>query len=225
MYTSIENKEFPRGNMPFDFKDEAFAMVTDFPFEPYYANMGIKGAVDKCCMRYGVWQKLKLAQSYLPEGYCLKIYDAWRPYEVQYALYTQYCNKLKDENPGLTPGALHELVRRFVSLPVKDVLEGPVHATGGSVDVTIIDKTGKELNMGTAFDYFGDMAHTAYFETNNSDNEAKNNRRMLYHVMTKAGFTNLPTEWWHFDYGNKFHSFYSGQKAIYGCVFEPCFLK
>ena len=225
MYTSIENKEFPKGNVPFEFTDEAFTIVTDFLFEPYYANMGIKGAIDKCCMRYGVWSKLKLAQSYLPTDYRLKIYDAWRPFEVQYALYMQYRNKLRLENPEITEPDLDELVRCFVSLPVKDVLEGPVHATGGSVDVTITDKTGKEVNMGTAFDYFGDMANTAYFEWNNYDDEAKNNRRMLYHVMTKAGFTNLPTEWWHFDYGNKFHSFYSGQKAVYGCIFEPCFLE
>ena len=38
--------------------------------------------------------------------------------------------------------------------------------------------------------------------------------------MLQAGFTNLPTEWWHFDYGNKFWAFYTGNDAIYDCNFE-----
>ena len=38
-------------------------------------------------------------------------------------------------------------------------------------------------------------------------------------VMTKAGFTNLPSEWWHYDYGDRFWAYYNKCSAIYEGVF------
>ena len=72
--------------------------------------------------------------------------------------------------------------------------------------------------MGTAFDAFTDRTYTAYFE-NEKEETVKENRRMLYHVMNGAGFTNLPSEWWHFDYGDRFWAFYRKKPAVYGGVF------
>jgi D-alanyl-D-alanine dipeptidase len=37
--------------------------------------------------------------------------------------------------------------------------------------------------------------------------------------MTDAGFTNMPTKWWHYDYGNKFWAYYTKEPAKYGCEF------
>ena len=171
-------------------------------------------------MRQGVYERLKLAESYLPRGMNLKIYDAWRPFDVQLALYKDYRQKVCENNPGLSDEEVDNLTKLFVSNPIKDEFLGPVHATGGAIDLTIADCTGKELDMGTDFDFFGDMANTDYFEKNDVSPLVRDNRRMLYHVMTKAGFTNLPTEWWHYDYGNRFYAYYSGKSAVYGCVFK-----
>ena len=72
--------------------------------------------------------------------------------------------------------------------------------------------------MGSAFDEFTDRTSTAYYE--NEKNEViRDNRRMLFHVMTEAGFTNLPSEWWHFDYGDRFWGFYNNCPAIYRGAF------
>ena len=65
--------------------------------------------------------------------------------------------------------------------------------------VTIVDNFGNEINMGTEFDCFKDTANTNYYELNNINDEIRNNRRLLYNAMLQAGFTNLPTEWWHFE--------------------------
>ena len=47
----------------------------------------------------------------------------------------------------------------------------------------------------------------------------RDNRRLLFGVMTKAGFTNLPSEWWHYDYGDRFWAYYNKRSAIYEGVF------
>jgi len=67
----------------------------------------------------------------------------------------------------------------------------------------------EELNMGTQFDHFGGEAANAYFEHIDEDQltpeqrDARNNRRVLYDVMTQAGFANYPEEWWHWSYGDQ----------------------
>ena len=220
MYNRIPSREFPEDNIKYSICCEPLTEVKDFVYEPYYYNLKLKGSQNKCFMRKGVYEKLKLAESYLPEGYRFKIYDAWRPFEVQLALYNDYREKLCEENPKLSSDELDCLVKQFVSLPLMDEFAGPVHATGGAVDLTVIDKYGNEIDMGTYFDYFRDMANTDYFERHNLNDEIRNNRRMLYGAMTKAGFTNLPTEWWHYDYGNKFYAYYTGEAAIYKCSFN-----
>lgn len=47
----------------------------------------------------------------------------------------------------------------------------------------------------------------------------RDNRRLLYKIMTEAGFTNLPSEWWHYDYGDRFWAYYNNCSAIYEGVF------
>ena len=43
------------------------------------------------------------------------------------------------------------------------------------------------------------------------------NRRLLYSVMHEAGFTNLPSEWWHYDAGDQLWAHYGKhERAVYG---------
>lgn len=185
----------------------------------YYAD-GIPGAVNECLARETVAKKLVEVSERLPEGLKIKVFDAWRPFEVQKFLYEQYRAIVRADNPNLTERELENETQKFVSLPQRDVFASPVHSTGGAVDLTLIDKHGNELNMGTAFDAFSEQSNTAYYEyTSSPDSEARENRRLLYNLMIQAGFTNLPTEWWHFDYGDKFWAHYSGGSAIYAGIF------
>jgi hypothetical protein len=48
---------------------------------------------------------------------------------------------------------------------------------------------------------------------------AKKNRRLLYHAMKKAGFTNYPSEWWHYDYGDTFWGALTGLPVKYPSVY------
>lgn len=72
-----------------------------------------------------------------------------------------------------------------------------------------------DVDMGTSFDSFKETAWSAYFEKNNSNLDARENRRILYHAMLDAGFTNLPSEWWHYDYGTKFWGYFTGKQPLY----------
>ena len=94
-----------------------------------------------------------------------------------------------------------------------------VHSTGGAVDLTIVGPDGETLEMGTGFDEFNDATWTYAFEPDSGtglvNDEARDNRRLLYNVMTEVGFTNLPSEWWHFDYGDGMWAQLKNGNAIY----------
>lgn len=187
----------------------------------YYAQ-GIKGAVDRCLVRESVAKKLSEAVKLLPDGYGFKLYDTWRPYEVQYSLYYNYFGELADTGKyeDYTVRQLRELTKTFVSLPKKGGEISFVHSTGGAVDLTIVDEKGRELDMGSGFDEFSEKSNTDYYEVHDGNETVRANRRLLYHVMTECGFTSLPSEWWHFDYGDKFWAFYTGEAVLYRSLYE-----
>lgn len=191
-----------------------------FEVRMQYPLLGMKNAERQCYVREEVFDRLLKAAKMLPAGYRFKILDAWRPFALQAELYTAYAaDIIRDFELGeCTKEQQRAVIRKFVSDPIADREIPPVHTTGGAVDLTIIDEAGCELDMGTGFDAFTDKTRTSYFE-NEKDETVRNNRRLLYFVMTHAGFTNLPSEWWHFDYGDRFWAFYNRVPAIYRGVF------
>ena len=190
-------------------------------YEPRYWQKGIPGAIRRVYVRKRVAEQLLEASRLLPTGYKLKIFDAWRPAAVQKALFYGYYEHLKADpaNAGCGEEKLLEMTRCFVSFPSYDPEAPFVHATGGAVDLTIVDENGKELDMGTDFDDFTDMAFTAFFE--GTDNTAvRDNRRLLYNIMKAVGFTNYPCEWWHFDYGDRFWAAINQTHSVYTGIYE-----
>lgn len=189
-------------------------------FSPVYYLNGIPGAISKCYLRETVAEKIINISNNLPNGYKLKIFDAWRPIEVQKYLFENYKNKLKKDNENLSEDELNILTKQFVSLPTNDIYDAPVHCTGGAVDLTLVNKNGIELDMGTEFDDFSEKANTDYFEIDNLSFEVKNNRRLLCKIMRDAGFTSFENEWWHFDYGDKFGAKRTNNFILYHGIFN-----
>jgi D-alanyl-D-alanine dipeptidase len=71
------------------------------------------------------------------------------------------------------------------------------------VDVYLTDATtGEQLPMGTAPDEVAEASATRWYEEH-PEEPFTTNRRLLWHAMTAAGFTNYPAEWWHYEYGNQ----------------------
>ena len=204
--------------------NEPFVQVTEesgLKICMQYPLLGMQNAESRCMMRKTVFEKLLVAQSLLPHGYSLCIWDAWRPFALQQELYEAYKADIIREFhlENASREEQEQLLAKFVSPPIADSLLPPLHTTGGAVDVTIVDKNGNELPMGTAFDAFSDKTQTAFFELHDESDEIRSNRRLLYHCMTKAGFSNLPSEWWHYDYGNRFWGYFNSCPAVYEGIF------
>ena len=71
------------------------------------------------------------------------------------------------------------------------------HSRGSTVDLTIVDmKTGREMDMGCGFDFFGDRAHPDHVEGLTREQIA--HRMILREAMLSNGFRPAKTEWWHF---------------------------
>ena len=63
------------------------------------------------------------------------------------------------------------------------------------MDLTLVDASGKELDMGTPFDFFGsESSHASPIPTP----EQQANRRKLKAAMERGGFFAYDKEWWHY---------------------------
>lgn len=184
-----------------------------------YPLLGMKNAEEHCFVRREVYYKLLEAASLLPFNYKFKILDAWRPFDLQYELYEKYSIDIikKFHLENCSNEYKKNIIKRFVSEPIANIDNPPVHTTGGAIDLTIIDENDKELNMGSQFDEFSKKTYTLYYE--NRDVNINTNRLLLYTIMTKVGFTNLPSEWWHFDFGDNYWSQYTNNPSIYNGIF------
>ena len=93
-------------------------------------------------VRKGILQKMKIAQSMLPEGYYFKFLDNFRPLEVQQALFDAQKSKFHADHPEWDDEKLDSETQTYVSLPSPNIERGTTHpsphSTGGVVDLTII---------------------------------------------------------------------------------------
>lgn len=192
---------------------------------PAYYKMGVPNAVDECFVRRQVFDRLLQASRLLPDGIRLVILDGWRPFIVQQYLFDTLINLIQRARPELDAEAQYAFARTLVSPPSTDPEAPSPHLTGGSVDVTLSDAEGRLLDMGTLFDEASPLSWSAALEGQNDHSQletARTNRRILYNAMTEAGFTNLPSEWWHYDFGNQLWALHSGQlQAFYGAARPP----
>lgn len=207
---------FKYDHIPIEETGEPLADLAGYGFvlEPAYYRCGLSDT-SEMCLRKGVATRLAAARDGLaPLNF--KIWDGWRPREVQHNIYMNYWNEMAGAHPDWDDARLREQVGTFVSTAT-DPKRIPIHATGGSVDLTLVDGDGAELDMGTGFDHFGPESAALYFEKAGFDKTVRRNRRILRETLTRAGFRWDTDEWWHFDYGNQiWAAALNRPKAIYG---------
>ncbi|MET4698448.1 D-alanyl-D-alanine dipeptidase [Constrictibacter sp. MBR-5] len=104
----------------------------------------------------------------------LRVYDAFRPVEAQWALW----NHTPDPN--------------YVADPRK----GGPHTRGAAVDLTLLRPDGSVLDMGTGFD---DLRPQSHHGVTDIPAEAQRNRLILLGIMTAAGWDFYRNEWWHYQ--------------------------
>ncbi len=162
-----------------------------------------------------VGEKLVLAQSLLPDGIKLLLKECYRPMWVQKISWDAYTATLREQFPNWSDLEIYEEGSKL-NAP----LEVAPHTTGGAVDLTLIHAAGEWLDMGTDLNASPLQTQEAtYTHALNITATAKENRQILSEVMTKAGFVNYPTEWWHWSFGDKYWALLSGQPfAIFGSL-------
>ena len=198
---------------------------------PVYFLNGLGGAIAECYVRRRVLSLLLEAARLLPSGLRLVLLDGWRPPSLQSLLCNRYCAELRETMPDKDGGYISRMASRFVAAPSTDPGRHSPHVTGGAVDITIVDKNGLLLDMGSVFDETTDRSETVYYEkkvlsggaTSEKTLIVLENRRILYKAMAGAGFTNFPDEWWHYDFGNQNWAFMRWEKTAFYVVCEPFF--
>lgn len=196
------------------------ALSPKIAYRASYLCQGLPGAMERCLLRETVARKLREAADQLPDGYSILIFDALRPLSVQRAIYQDFRARFLREKPGIAEEELERLLSDFVAKPVKRPERPAPHTTGGAVDLTL-RKDGLPLDMGTGFDDLTDLARTDALEGSCPPGleQARDNRRLLYHLMTSVELVNYSCEWWHYAYGERQWAVRTGGAPIYG--FHP----
>ncbi len=175
---------------------------SEIPWLSHYEQGHWSNAISKCWLRPEVVDRLIRALAALPDGFGLAVFDAWRPRDLQVELYEHAY-----ADPELPPG--------FLAVPTEDPRLPAPHETGGAVDLTLT-VGGIPIAAGTDFDDFTPLAACAALEqVPGADRDA---RRLLYSVMSGAGFVVLQGEWWHFEYGTTRWAALTGATPRYGAV-------
>lgn len=130
-------------------------------------------------------------------GYRLKIYDAYRP---QQAL--DHFMRWKDTDDDSMKSIFYPEYEKKDLFEKNFIIEKSAHTRGSTIDLTLVQtKNGKELDMGSYFDYFGKISNPLY--TKGLTQVQIHNRMVLRSLMLDHGFFPLESEWWHFTLRNE----------------------
>lgn len=149
------------------------------------ANM--YGQLRRAYLHPNLAKSLARAQQVLTKerpGYRFLIYDAARPQSVQRRMYQAVAS---------TPKKI------YVAAPER----GGRHNYGVAVDLTIVDASGKPLDMGSPFDHFGEEAHLGNEEARVRvgifNKEVPANRSLMRRLLGAEGLRPYDKEWWHYQ--------------------------
>lgn len=155
-----------------------------------FMKKNVYGCLTQAYLQKETVAMLKKAQENLEKahpGYHLLIYDAARPLSKQWELW----NTLTEYTP--------EKRRTYVA----DPKEHSIHNYGSAIDLTVADERGKPLEMGTKYDFFGEMAYpkeeARLLKAGKLSQKSIDNRLILRKAMKSAGFMPIEYEWWHFN--------------------------
>lgn len=175
----------------------------------YHPPKDVMGMPKDITLRKKAANLLLQASKLLPKEYYFKISEGFRPLKLQRQFFTDILTDMRKKYPTMTSGELWHETTKYVADPTLC----PPHSTGGTVDITINDKNNKTLDMGIPINSIDEKSATFYHSI---IDKYKRNRRLLFSILTYVGFVNLPTEWWHFSYGDQYWAiFHKKPYAIY----------
>ena len=177
---------------------------------------------DYTFVRQGIYKRLLHAQSLLPPGIFLRLYEGYRSLHVQKMLFNDELERVQRRQPGISGSELFDQATRMVSAVAypDGTLNIPPHNTGAAVDLFLVDDSGTMLDFGMdIYRWTETDPDLCLTQAPNISDTAMKNRHLLGEVMSRAGFVNYLQEWWHFSYGDRFWAYLSGHgHAVYGGI-------
>lgn len=151
----------------------------------------------------------RVSDELVAQGYRLKIFDAYRP-QMAVDHFVRWNRNVSDT---LMRRYFYPNVDRRKLFALSYIASRSGHSRGSTVDLTLFDmRTGKEVDMGGTFDWFGPESHPGcggdpatgrYRQNDTITAEQFRNRMTLRNAMLRHGFRPLATEWWHFTLRNE----------------------
>ena len=139
----------------------------------------------------------KIQTTLTKKGLSLKIFDAYRPQKAV----NHFVKWARVLNDTLMKRTYYPEVPKSTLFKRGYIASKSGHTRGSTVDLTIVNlKTGKELDMGSPFDFFGIESHPFYKKI---EKNQKENRMQLRTIMLAYGFKPYDNEWWHFTLRNE----------------------
>jgi len=126
------------------------------------------------------------------KGYLLKIFDAYRPQKGV----NHFVRWAKEVNDTIYKRTFYPNIDKSKLFALNYIASRSGHSRGSTVDLTLVDiLTGKELDMGSPFDFFGPISGHG---TNLISKDQTANREILKGAMLRHGFRHSQEEWWHY---------------------------
>ncbi len=134
----------------------------------------------------------KVQKELANKGFGLKIFDGYRPQKAV----DHFVRWAKNAPDTLMKQYYYPYIPKSQLFNLGYIASKSGHTRGSTVDLTIIDKyTGREIDMGSPYDFFGNISHHSY---PNITSKQKSNRQLLKNTMEKYGFRAYKNEWWHY---------------------------
>lgn len=169
--------------------DSNIRVVLHYSTSQNFLNKPLYNGLTNCYLPCDVAIKLCNAQHFLNSqfpDYNIIVFDAVRPLHIQKQMWDEF--KMPDKQKI-----------NYLAHP-KDI---SLHNYGAAIDVGIIGDNDLLLDMGTPFDFFGELSEPKkeqqFLLDGKLSKQAYKNRLLLRKVMINAGFTTITTEWWHFN--------------------------
>ena len=196
---SIFGQELPKGFVYLSSVDKTIQSELRYFSDNNFIGKKIDGYNDNCVITTTEAANAlhKAQQILLKKGFSLKIFDAYRPQQAV----NHFIRWAKVLNDTLMKKQYYPNVPKSQLFKRGYIASRSGHSRGSTLDLTIVDiKTGKELNMGSPFDFFGTSSHALSIKIGKDE---KKNRLLLRKVMIDNGFRPYKNEWWHFTLRNE----------------------
>ena len=170
--------------------DPAILVELKYSTTDNFVGKDVYGDLTRAYMQPMAAKKLAEASKYLQANHPnlrLLVYDAARPRSAQWKLWN----------------ALPDLPENERQKYVADPRKGSIHNYGCAVDLTVANQDGKPLDMGTKYDFFGELAYPSreaeLLKSGKLTQQQIDNRQILRTAMRQGGFSPIEFEWWHFN--------------------------